>query len=544
MAGGGGSGTVLLVRHHLRRDRVLASVWLLFLVGVCYASAAATPALYTSEADRVRAAEAINASPGVVALYGPIPDVHSLGQLAMTKTTVVYAVLVAVMFLVVVRRHTRTDEETGRAELLAGTALTRQAPLAAALAEAVPLAVVLGLLAALVNIAAGLPVVGSLAFGASWTAVALVATGIALVACQVSASSRTCAAVAGTALGVLYLLRAVGDTSVGWVGWLSPFGWSTQLHAYSHERWWVLALPVAACVALVAAARWLSSRRDLGAGLVDARPGPEHGSPRLADAMALTWRVHGGALVLWTCALAVMGLVMGAIAPGIGSLLDSPAARQAMQRLGGVGTVQETMLGAMVSVAGVVVTCFALGVVAHGATEERDGRVEQVLATATSRGATLAATVVVATAGVLWLLLVVGIALTVGYGGAGGGLTGTGLIGSGLTGTGLTGPGRLVAAALVQAPAVWTVTALAVLLLALRSGWAVLGWALLGLFVALDQVGELLRLPGWTSDLSPYAHTPRMPVEGFAAAPLLLLTLAAAVVLALAGRRFAVRDIG
>jgi ABC-2 type transport system permease protein len=536
---GARAGTVLMLRHHLRRDRVLASVWLLFLVVVCYASAAATPTLYATEADRVRAAEAINASPGVVALYGPIPDVHSLGQLAMTKMTVVYAVFVAIMFLVLVRRHTRTDEEAGRAELLAGTAVTREAPLAAALAEAALLAVLLGLLAALVNIAAGLPAVGSLAFGASWTAVALVATGVTLVACQVSASSRTCAALAGTTFGVLYLLRAVGDTSVGALSWLSPFGWSTQLHAYSHERWWVLALPAVASVGLVAVARALRRRRDLGGGMVDARPGPEKGAQRLDDATGLAWRVHGAALAFWSCALAVMGLVMGAIAPGIGSLLDSPAARAAMQRLGGAGTLQETMLAAMVSVGAVVVTCFALAVVAHGAADERDGRTEQVLATATSRGATLAATVVVAVGGVLWLLLVMGLALAVGFAGAGGGLSGTGL-----SGNGLSGSGRLVAAALVQAPAVWTVTALAVLLLALRSGWAVLGWALLGLFVALDQVGDLLRLPGWAGDLSPYAHTPRMPVEGFAAAPLLLLTLAAAAVLALACRRFAVRDIG
>ena len=66
------------------------------------------------------AAEAINASPAIVALYGPILDVHSLGELAMTKMTVIYAVFVAIMFLVLVRRHTRVEEENGQTELVGG----------------------------------------------------------------------------------------------------------------------------------------------------------------------------------------------------------------------------------------------------------------------------------------------------------------------------------------------------------------------------------------------------------------------------------------
>ena len=64
------------------------------------------------------AAQAINASPGIVALYGPILDVHSIGELAMTKMTVLYAVFVAIMMLFVVRRHTRggRGERTGGAD--------------------------------------------------------------------------------------------------------------------------------------------------------------------------------------------------------------------------------------------------------------------------------------------------------------------------------------------------------------------------------------------------------------------------------------------
>jgi ABC-2 type transport system permease protein len=517
------TGTWLITRQALRRDRVLVAVWLLVLTATVAASAGATAMLYPTEADRVAAAEGINASPAIVALYGPVVDVTSLGELAMTKLTVLYAVFVAVLALVLVRRHTRTEEESGRAELVGGTAVARDAVLAAALLEAVLVVAVLGVLAAVADVAAGLPVVGSVAFGASWVGVGLVGAGVSAVACQLSASSRTCAAIAAGAIGLLFLLRAVGDTSVPWLGWLSPLGWSTRLHAWHGPRWGVLLLYAGLAGLLATVAVLLRARRDLGSGLVAARPGRAHGRPRLADAVALGVRLHTAALVTWTVAVAVMGLVLGSIAPDIGSMLDSPAAREMVGRLGGEGALERTLLAAELSIAAVVVTCFALAVVGHGGADERDGRTEQVLATATSRTRALAGTLLVALLGATWLLLATGVGTAIGYG---------------------TDLGAVVGAALAQAPAVWLVTALAAAAYALSSGWAWAGWALLVAFLTLGQLGELLRLPRWLVDASPYAHVPTMPVESFALAPAATMTGLAALVLAAAWWRFCSRDIG
>jgi ABC-2 type transport system permease protein len=431
------------------------------------------------------------------------------------------------MFLVLVRRHTRVEEENGQTELVGATAVGRDAPLVAAVGESAAVAVVLGLLAALVNIAGGLPAAGSLAFGASWTGVGLVAAGLTAVACQLSASARTCAAVAAVAIGVLYGLRAVGDTSVSWLSWLSPFGWSTQLRAYGDTRWWVLLLYVALAGALVGAAQVLRGHRDLGSGLLAARPGPATGSPRLAGAVALSLRVHSTMLAGWTFAMAVMGLVLGAIAPNVGDLLKSPSARQMMQRLGGVGAVQQTLVAAELSVVAIVVTCFAVAVIGHGGADEHDGRTEEVLATATSRSRTFIATVAVALLGATWLLLVTGLTLALGYGAAGGGSV-----------------GDLVPAALAEAPAVWVAAALAAACFALRSSWTFAGWGLLVVFITLGQVGELLNVPDWVVQVSPYTHVPTMPVAAFDAGPELALTAIAAVLLVAAWWRYRSRDIG
>ena len=516
-------GTGLLLRFALRRDRVLVSAWVLVLVATVAASAAATGPLYDTEADRVAAAEALNASPAVVALYGPILDTSSLGELSMTKMTVLYAVFVAFMSVVLVRRHTRVEEETGRAELVGATAVGADSPTAAAVLEAVLASVALGILAALADIACGLPVLGSLLFGASWTGIGLVGAGVALLAAQLSSSSRSVGFIASAAIGALYLLRVIGDvTSATWLSWVTPFGWGTQLSAWSEPRaWLLLGYPALTGVLTVVALR-LRRRRDLGAGLFPDRPGPAVGSPRLRDAVALVVRQQGTALVGWTVGIAVIGTLMGSIVPSIGDLLDTDRTRPIVEAMGGVGGLQDALVFAIASVVAVVITCYGIGTVTRAAGDEHDGRTETVLATATSRRLLLLAVGGAAVLGSTWLLAVAGVATAIGRG------DGLGALG----------------ASLVQAPAVWLVLALALLLLSVRSRWAVAGWAVLALFVTVGQVGPGLDLPGWVLGLSPFHHVPRYPSEAFAWRPEVVMTVLTALVLGVAWTRYRSRDIG
>lgn len=494
------TGTLLLARVALRRDRFLIAIWFLLLVGVCYASAAATDSLYTDGADRVRAAEALNASPGIVALYGPVLDVHSAGEFAMTKLTVLYAVFVAVFVIVLVRRHTRSEEEQGLTELVASGAVGRAAPLAAAVVDGVLVATGLGALAALADIAGGLDVSGSLAFGASWTGVGIVSVGIAAVACQLFASARSCTGAAAAAIALAYVLRAVGDVEATWLSWLSPFGWSTQLRAWSDPRWWVLGLYVALAAGLVAAAFLLRSRRDLSAGLFPDRPGPVDAVPGLGSELGLTWRLHRTVLLTWTVATASLSALFGAIVPGFSGLLDSETVRRVMEGLGGVGVAEQMLLAAELSVIAVVLTCFGIGVFAHAATDERDGRTGAVLAAGGTRERVIWSLTGVAVGGTLWLLLVAGLSMGAGYAAA----------------TGDPAPVvDMTTAGLAHAPAVCLVVMLGALAWCAHPGAPWAGWILLAAFLTLGEFGDLLELPSWLTGLSPYAHVPAMPIESF-----------------------------
>ena len=127
------AGTGALVRFNLRRDRWLLPAWIVALSGMAAVSASATIDLYPAETDRIAAAETINATAAFVALYGNVYDPTSIGALSLIKLTAFGSAIIGVVFVFLVVRHTRSDEEAGRMELLSAGVVGRAAPLAAAL---------------------------------------------------------------------------------------------------------------------------------------------------------------------------------------------------------------------------------------------------------------------------------------------------------------------------------------------------------------------------------------------------------------------------
>jgi len=82
-------------------------------------------------------------------------------------------------------------------------------------------------------------------------------------------------------------------------------------------------------------------------------------------------------------------------------------------------------------------------------------------------------------------------------------------------------------AALVQLPAAWVLVGLTVAAFGLASRLALVGWIALTAFLLLGEFGSLLGLHQWVMDLSPFAHTPRLPGVPVSAVPLVVLTLLA-----------------
>lgn len=516
------AGVGELLRQALRRDRVLVPASMAVFVLMAYASAFATDSLYHSTAEQMKAIDLINGQPGILALYGRVDPNAGVGALAMSKMTVLYALFAAGVFVALVRRHTRVEEESGRTEFLAGTSLGRNAPLAAAALEASGLAVLLGALCALAAIVGGLPAQGSIYFGLSWIGTGLVATGIAAVCCQLSTSARTCAIAAVGALGAIFLIRAVGDsTSAHWLDWLSPLGWNTELDAWSHPRAWVVPLYLALAAVLLVSAQWLRTHRDLNGGVFTPRPGAATGGRHLHGLVTLELRLHRTMLSIWSVAVFALCAFFGAIVPALNGVLKTVGGDKLKADLGG------SLVVAILSEFAVIVSCFAVIVITHASSEELEGRTELTLATAQSRNRSFASVAGLAILGSSWLMVWAGLGMSVGDGLA----RGVEPIG------GLSG-------ALVWIPAILVVCALALAVYSTRPTWAAAAWALPLGFWVLSLVPPLLNAPSWVAGLSPYDHVPRVPTDHMDWPPEFAMTAITGLVTLAAWQRFRTRDIG
>jgi ABC-2 type transport system permease protein len=523
------TGWAALLRLALRRDRIMLPAWIYGIVLTVASTASSYDRLYPTEADRAQVAA--SASTGALrAITGPAFDLTTVGGLTAWRIAGLASVLAGLMSLLLVVRHTRAEEEAGRTELVGAAAVGRYAVPVAGFLVAVVANVSIAVLSAAGLIVVGLPVAGSVALSLAIGSAGLVFAAIALVTAQVASVARAASGTAGALLGLAYLLRAVGDSGAPWLSWLSPIGWAQQVRAFSGERWWVFALPVLLTAGLVGVAAVLLPRRDLGAGLRAQRPGPPAADPRLAGPIALAWRLQRGTLLGWTAGFLVVGAAVGSVAYDVGDLLgDGAQAKELIDRLGGGADVVSTYLSLIVGLLGLVAAAYAVQAVLRARTEETAQRAEPVLAGATSRLRWGGGHVLVAALGSAWLLLVAGAAL--------------GLLHALRTGD--AGQfGRLVGATTAQVPAAWVLGALAAALVGAVPRLVAAAWGVLAGCLLLGQVGQLLSLPDWVLDLSPFQHSGDAPLHAPTVLPLLVLVAVAVALAAVGAAGLRRRDVG
>lgn len=518
------------LRFVARRDRVRGSVWVAAVVGIFASSTWSVIELYSTPSELQSYGELASADPALKAVAGPGYglDDPTQGAVVMNEMGLYTLIAVALMCLFLVLRHTRSEEETDRAELVRSAPVGRYASLTAALiwVGALNLVVAVGVTASL--LAFGLATGGSVAYGLALLGIGAVFTGIAGVVAQVADSARAATALGGALLGLFFLLRAVGDLGNGWMSWLSPLGWAQGIRPYADERWWVLGPLALAAGLLVVGAVALSSGRDLGAGFLSQRPGPANAGPRLASPVAMAARLQRGSLVGWTVGVAVTGFFFGIVADQADSLLENEAVADFLAQ-SGAASPTDSFLATIVLMIALLASGFTVSSVLRLRGEELAGRADPTIASPVSRRRWAASHLVVAVVGSAVMLLAGGLAAGLAYA---------------LQVGDLGEAASTVGAALVMLPALAVLAGLAFALFGLVSRWSPLAWAGLALGVLVGLLAETLNLPQWTRDLSPFEHVPAMPAESFALAPVAALCAVAAALVAVGFSAIGRRDIG
>ncbi|WP_026874313.1 ABC transporter permease [Jiangella gansuensis] len=498
---GGGTlaGTGTLIRFILRRDRVRLPIWIGAIVLAVVGSLPTFPETYPTAADRQARADLLD-NPATVALTGPAygKDDYTYGAMTANELLGFLAIAVALMSILLMVRHTRAEEETGRSELLRAGVLGRHAGTTAAIVVVGGANLVIGALLALLMPATldELSASGSLLFGAATASVGLVFTGIAAVTTQVTEHARAASGMAAAALGAAFALRAIGDVGSEALSWLSPIGWAQRTMVYVDDRWWPLLIALAVSVALVAVAFALTSRRDVGAGLVRPKPGPERAGGRLSTPLGLAIRLQRGNLIGWTVGLFMFGLGYGGLTSSIEEFVNDNSTIADMLEQGTGQTIIEGFMAMIIQLMAVLAAAYAIIAVTRLRSEETAGRAEPVLATAVGRVRFAASHLVIALAGSLLLILVGGLGL---------GITAAASLGDSSVFPEYFG------AALAHTVAIWFVAALAVALVGFLPRALPLAWAVVAYGVVVGMLGGFFQFPDWVTKISPFDAAGGLP---------------------------------
>jgi len=528
-SGGLLTGTGTLLRLALRRDRVRMPVTVVILVLTMMSTYSAVKSAYPTVEQRQALAATIDTNTAFLALLGPALHPESLGAMACWRIGAFLALVVGILGAMTTVRHTRREEEAGRLELVGALRVGRLAALTAGLLTAL-------LLVTVASFAVALPVLGegaqgALAFAFQNLVSGLAGVAIAAVAVQVASVARTASSIAVSVLTLTYVLRAAADISdqVSWLSWLSPMGWGQKIDPFGENRLGLVLLGVATLVVGAGIAYRIALHRDLGAGLIADRPGPAT-DPGLRSVTALTRRLQGTTLGTWAAPVAAYTLLVGFILDSVDDIAgDSPQMQQIIEQIGGTGALQDVFVVTIMSFVGLAAGAYAVAALARLQTEESSGRTELLLARSVPRTAYLLVNVAVVAVGTLVLALAAGLAMGTGYG-----------VVSGTWGTSFW---PIVGAGLVQVPAVLVVVGFMTALYGWVPRLVALGWALVVWSLLVGLLGEILGLPDWLQELSPFAHVPGYPLEDVTAGPLVVLTAVGVVLAALGVLGFRRRDV-
>ncbi|MBU4464427.1 MAG: polyketide antibiotic transporter [Actinobacteria bacterium] len=505
------NGFVTLLGQRIRRDRWQLLLWIGGTAMLAYATVAGVQQSYGTQSDREALLATAIANP-VIMLFRGLPSGAELGAFMLFLIFPFLAMLAAFMSTFLAVRHTRGDEEVGRAELVAATPAARTTPLLTTCALGILANLALGVVTSAAFVTAGLPLLGSVISGFGAGAVGIAFLGVGLVAGQVMRTARGANTASVWILLISYLVAGIGNAlgtpsadlqriESSWLTWLSPFGWGENSRPFSDDAVWPLLLCIAFGLVLGGVAVAVQSSRDLGEGIVRQRRGREDAAGSLAGPVALVWRLTASAIIGWC----VGGLLSGLLATSLaGVLADAattlPSVRAILQSITANGSLDQGAVIIFFTVIGVLAACCAVQTVCRARQEETRGTAEPALSAAVDRVRWLAGYLGVAFAGIVGVCGSAVIGAAVGLAASGGDPS--------LLGDALVAGGGQVAAA-----SVFLVITALVFVVAPRFTIA-LGWTLVMIGMTLGLFGPLFGFPAWLTDLAPIAVAPTVTSAG------------------------------
>lgn len=492
------AGTAAMIRLILRRDRIILPLFIIFMALIVIGIAASFASLYSDAAARQAFFIQIQNNPSIVALLGSVLD-SSIGGLTAWRTSVAGPLIMGLISIFLMIRHTRSEERKGRLELLDSTAVGRQASLTSAFITTFGANIIIAVIISLGLIGVGLPAASSIVLSLTISTFGCLFATIAGVCVQLTESSGDARYLTISILVGFFVLRILGWDNGGnsWISWLSPFGWVHYIRPFAGNDLWVFGIFLIFILGLTVTAYWLSSMRDVGAGVIAQRPGPARASKNLQSSFALAWRLHRGLLLFWILIFALMGMILGFTAQTVTDIIAAnPQFMNLILQLGGNAGPADSYFAMVLAFLGELFAVYAILATLKLRSQESKKYSEFVLANSVSRSKWAASNLFFAVLGPAMVVIIFALVCGLVYG------LNTGNLSHDLP--------RILAAAIAYLPAIWVFTGISIVIFGLIPRLTGLSWAALGLIVIIDLLGEFFDVNQWILNISPFTHVPKL----------------------------------
>ena len=524
MKGAQFAGVLRLSRFIVRQDRMRYVWWLFGIVAMTLIVPPAFQELYPTQQDRDAMAITMD-NPVMTAMFGPADFAnYTLGAMMSHQMLLMTAIAVAIMNILLMVRHTRTEEEDGRGELLRSLPIVQYAQL---MASMLVLFFVNLVLAVLIGIGLAsfsydsMDLWGSLIYGLSLAAVGVFFAAVTAFCAQLAESSRGALGLSFAVMIGSYLLLSVSK-------WIPPFGWLTQIQPYSDNNLLAVWMLLIASLLLFGLAVVLHGKRDIGSGLLPSRGGRAHASMLLRSPIGLAWRLQRTTFISWSIGMLVLGITYGSVLGDLEQFFNGNDMMASMIIVDKHSTLAAQFLPMLMAVLAFISTIPALLSIHKVVMEERKERVNHILGRSVSRQKLLISYVVLA--------LITGFTM-LSFSAFGLWLAST---------TSMEDPftfKTIWLASIVHLPAVAVMIALSTLLIGLAQKATVFNWFYLVYGFFTLYLGGLFQLPDWMEKISPFGFVSKLPIEDMNWLNAGGLSAVAVVLIVVGVNRYANRDI-
>ena len=525
------TNSLKLIKFILRHEKISIPIWIVCMVVIASIMPIVYENAYPTEAD-LQAAAMLMQNPALVAIVGPSFGYYTIGALFTQEILLFLVIAIAIMNIFFVVRHTRSDEELGRLEVVRSLPVGKLSNLNSTFMTAIFFNTLIAILTALGLSSTGVESIdlqGSLIFGSIIGISGIFFAAITALFSQLSSTSRGARSYSFVFLMIAYMVRAIGDIGNETLARISPLGLVLRAQPYSGNYWWPIWVILAQIVVVIGISFYLNTLRDLGAGFIAAKPGARSASVFLTSPIGLSWRLLRNTIIAWCIGMFVMGISYGSVIGEVETYLGENEFMQAMFNASGesANSFIEQVIPFLTLIVAILICIPIISIILKLLKEEKQNLTEHIFSRSVSRTKVLGGNLFIAFVSSIIFCSVLAVGFWLG-------------------GLSLEEPISFITfaqATLVFLPAIWVMLGLAVFLVGCFPSLSNTVWIYLTYCFFVIFFGQMLNLPEILLQATPFEHVPSLPIGDMSWGHVTALTVISGILIVLGFIGYRKRDI-